>query len=411
MLLQPNRSLLLGVFCAALAIVGCSARKPIVSADPSFHLVSLHGDSLVFTPAMPANQTSDSPVRLTFASGGLHASIGANCSAERGPFRIEPAKSDPSSVEIVLPAPERWLSDLEGRTDPDSTEQVQALDALLADADRLQQDGCFAVASGSIRDFILQSVPMRPTESFYNAYGYRIGRRGLDLKPGIRLKIERAYFRAAKSGEGEYDSSLFLGLSTTFFDVEWTSENKTRFQQVGGSQYSPGSLAHEVEQGNRDLAVGSLPQEPHYRLFFYSYLVPQKHQRSAVIMGADSASQLDELDRQLRALPAKSCESAANAAACLEFEGFVTLSSQIRVEINGKIQFLDWGAAVKDVLPKNRGMKTLKSLKIQRRYMNSYRDLSFDPKDSKILSLGLVGGDRLAWSNKASFSTPPPTLQ
>jgi hypothetical protein len=37
-----------------------------------------------------------------------------------------------------------------------------------------------------------------------------------------------------------------------------------RLQQGG----SPAYLAHKAEQGRRDLALNTLPQEPHYRLFF-----------------------------------------------------------------------------------------------------------------------------------------------
>jgi hypothetical protein len=404
MLSHPNKYLLCGVICTALALLGCSTRKPIVSNYPSFRLESLNGDSLLLTPAIPASQSNKAGVTLTLASAVLPTSTRANCSAERGPFRIGPGKADAGSMEVVLPAPEAWLSDLEGRTEPDSSEDVEALDAILTDVDRLQQQGCFTETPGSIREFILQSVPMRPHESFYNAYGYRVGHSGLALKPEIRLKIERAYFRPAATGGEEHDPRQFLGLSTAYFDVELAGDNQTRFQQVGDIRYSPASLAHTVESGSRDLVLGTLPKEALFRLFFYTYLVPQKHKRSAVIMGASNASQLDRLDSQLRVTPDESCESVASEVTCLEFDGFVTLSSQIRVELNGKTEFLEWGAKVRDVLPKNREMEALKSLRIQRLYLNSYRELRFDPKDSHVLSLALVGDDRLTWSARTAAS-------
>jgi len=359
----------------------------------------LNGDSLLFTPAIPESQASNTAVRMTLPSRTMDASARANCSAERGPFRVGQAKNELGSIEIELPAPERWLSDLEGRTEPDSGEEVEALDGILADVDRLQQEGCFSETTIPIRDFILQSVPMRPNESFYNAYGYRAGHSGLDLKPGIRLKIERAYFRSSGAGEEEHAEQNFLGLSTLYFDVELTSDKKTRFQQAGNIRYSPASLAHLVQEGNRDLALSNLPHESNYRLFFYTDFVPKRQKRSAVIIGGRSASQLDELDHQLRAMPEKGCKNAAAiAVTCIEFDGFVALSSQISVELNGKTKFLEWGAKVKDVLPKNLEVETLKSLRIQRRYMNAYNDVRFDPKNSDVLSLWLVGGDRLTWS-------------
>jgi hypothetical protein len=67
------------------------------------------------------------------------------------------------------------------------------------------------------------------------------------------------------------------------------------------------------------------------------------------------------------------------------------------VELNGKLKFIDWGSRIQDILPEN----SLKSLRIQRRYMNFYYDVRFDPGDPNVLSLALVGGDRLRWSRIA----------
>jgi hypothetical protein len=398
MLTRPNGSLLCGALCAVLALAGCSAKRPIASTGPSFRLQSLNGESLLLTPAIPGSQANNAAITVAFASGSMAPTVHATCSAERRPFRVEQGKNG-GSIQIQLPAPERWLSDLEGRTEPDSGEEVSALDAILADVDRLQQEGCFGETGISIRDFILQSVPMRPNESFYNAYGYRAGHSGLDLKPSIRLKIERAYFHPPRAGEEEHGEKDFLGLSTSYFDVELTAEKKIRFLQVGDIGYSPASLAQSDREGSSDLALSSLPPESSYRLFFYAYFVPERHKRSAVIIGGKSASQLDELDRQLRAMPEQGCKNtAASAVTCMEFDGFVAVSSQIKVELNGRTKFLDWGAKVKDVLPMNSGVKALRSLRMQRRYLDTYYEVRFDLKDLNVLSLWLVGGDRLTWS-------------
>ena len=395
-----NMSSLLVVFVATLAQVGCSAKKPIASGGPSFRLQSLNGDSILLTPGIPESQASSTTIRLTLPSGSAPDSVSANCSATRGPFHVQQGKSGQGAIEIDLPAPERWLGDLQGRKEPESNLEVDALDAILSDVDRLQQEGCFANATIPLRDFILQSIPMRPTESFYNAYGYRAGRSGLDLKPGIRLKIERAFFRPPSAGESEREEKDFMGLSVAYFDVELTAEKKIRFHQLGDIRYSPSTLAQSDQEGNHDLSLGSLPLESCYRLFFYTYFVPEQHKRSAVIIGGKTASQLDELDHQLLAMPEQGCKNAAaQAVTCMEFGGFVSLSSQIEVELNGKTTFLDWGASVKDFLPKKSGKRALRSLRMQRRYLNTYYDVHFDPKDAKILSLWLVGGDRLTWSN------------
>jgi hypothetical protein len=97
-------------------------------------------------------------------------------------------------------------------------------------------------------------------------------------------------------------------------------------------------------------------------------------------IGASNAGQLDGLDQQLRKLPDAGYKRAAatSGVACFEFNGFVTLTSQINVELNGTLEFIDWGARIKDVLSQN----SLTSLRIS--------------NDDT-----LVGGDRLSWSKIA----------
>lgn len=399
MQLNPTHTSLCALLFAAMACAACSAKKQIASNVPSFHLASFNNDSLLLTPLIPENQPTDATITLTLA-GLVHASANSDCSAERGPFRMEQAKNDPSSINISLPAPDRWLDDLEGRAEPDSHVEVEALDAFLLDVDRLEQAGCFTDTSLSIRDFVLQSIPMRPQDSYYNAYGYRLGR-GVDLKPGIRLKIERAYFRPPMSGEEDHSPQTFLGLSTVLFDVELSGDHNTRLRQVGDIKYSPASLASTVTEGSRDLELGSLTPEPRYRLYFYTDLVAEKHTRSAAVIGAANVGQVDEIDRKLRANRNKDCKNAEvpGAITCFAFVGFVTVSSQISVELNGETTFVGWGTQVRDVLLKGSDSRMLQSLSLQRRFGSAkYYDVHFKKGDSNILSLWLVSGDRLTWS-------------
>jgi hypothetical protein len=279
---------------------------------------------------------------------------------------------------------------------------MEAFYLFLADLDRAQQSGCFAETSAPPRDYILQSLPMKPSDSLFNAYGYRLERSGLDLKPGLRLKVERAYFRPAGPGGEEHAVKNYLGVSTVNFDVELGGDGKIRFQEFGEIQYSPNSLAQTGEEGRQDVALRGLVQQTHCRLLFYTYLVPNERRTFATVIGAGSASLLDELERELRANPEKDCKSvaAAKGVECIEFNGFVTVSAQINVELNGQLRFVDWGTSVQQVLPKN----SLKSLRIQRVFKNSYYDVRFDALDPHILLLALVGGDRLTWSKGAALA-------
>jgi hypothetical protein len=146
-----------------------------------------------------------------------------DCLAEDGPFRVEFAKQRPDSFQIVLPSPERWIADMRGIVDPDG-DAIASLYDVFAKLDQSQQDGCFANSRSAIRDFILQSLPMEPNETLFNYYGYRSSRNGLDLKPGMRLKVERAYLKSAATAEQASSTGNQEGVSFVYFEVESPSD-------------------------------------------------------------------------------------------------------------------------------------------------------------------------------------------
>ena len=399
MYLRSDLSLLVLFLLTALTSAGCSARRPIGATGPPFRLESIDGESVLFSPSIPDSNSNNSPIHVTMNVLAPDASEGTSCLAEEGPFRVELARKHADSVQITLPSTARWLGDVNGLVGPDG-DAVEALYVVLAKLDQLQQDGCFGGAGSSIRDFIVQSLPMKPPESLFSYYGYRPDRSSLDLKPGIRLKVERAYFRAAKTTEEADATQNFAGLSTVNFDVESGNDGKIHFRQIGDVRFTPASLKGQVQDAVHESELTGIPPESRFRLVFYTLLVSKEQKLSAAVVGASSASQLDEFDHELRLRPVGGCKNfaAANEVACVEFSGLVTVTCQIRVELNGKSTLIDWGTRVKDLLAKD----SLGSLTIQRKFMNSYRDVRFNPADLSVLSLALVGGDRLRWSKSAS---------
>jgi hypothetical protein len=393
---RSSPTALVGLLCVLSILVGCAPRKTISSTPASFQLQSLKAGSVLFAPTIPESQAVNTPVTLTIDGGYSPPSVSVACTVKDDPFRLELKSDNPPSFQIVLPTPERWLSDLQYGSQASRGDIMETLYSFLADLDRLQLVGCFPSSSSPIRDYMLQSVPMRPSEGLFNAYGYLVGRGGLDLKAGLRVKIERAYFRPAAAGEEQHHVKNYLGVSTSNFDVERAGDGKLRFKQVGDIKYSPETFAQGDGEGSRDLGLRELPEQTHFRLLFYTYIVPKEQDISATIIGADSGAQLDGLEREIRAHATKGCETDAQAKSrnCFEFKGFVTVSAQINVQLNGKFQFVDWGTKVGSVLPKN----ALKSLRIQRQFMGSYYDVRFNPSNADVLLLALVGGDRLTWS-------------
>jgi hypothetical protein len=396
----PDLSLLALFLLTALTSVSCSARRPIGAMGSPFRLESVDGESVLFSPSIPDSTSNNSAINITMNVPPANEPGGTNCLAEEGPFRVELASEHADSVQITLPSTERWLGDINGLAGTDG-DAVESLYVVLTKVDQLQQDGCFLGAGSMIRDFILQSLPTKPPESLFSYYGYRPDRSSLDLKPGMRLKIERAYFGDGKTAEEVHATQNFTGLSTVNFDVDESgNDGKIHFRQIGDVRFSPDSLKGQVQDGSQESELVGILPEFHYRLVFYTLMVSKEQKLSAAIVGASSASQLDEFDHELRSRPAGVCKSfaATHRVTCVEFSGFVTVTSQIRVEMNGKSKLIDWGTRVKDLVDKD----SLRSLTIQRKFMNSYRDVRFNPGDLSILSLALVGGDRLKWSKAAT---------
>jgi hypothetical protein len=190
-------------------------------------------------------------------------------------------------------------------------------------------------------------------------------------------------------------------LSTVTFDIVRDAGEETAFRQSGEIQYSPATLRSTDAEAARDLNLAHLSPQRRYRLYFYTYLVAEKHRRAAAIIGAAEISQLESLDSQFRANPDLTCESAPLPAGvtCIDFDGFVTLGTQLRIEVNGQPRFIEWGTRLDEVLPKSQYARWLPKLRLQRRFgANEMYDVRFDPKDENVLSLVLVGGDRINWS-------------
>ena len=406
MLRTRHRLLASATLLCCVAAAACSAKKRIASTGPAFYLVPSAGESLLLPPSVSQSQLATEIIQLGVPRS-VNSESSVKCSAAEGVFRLAPDSQSPGSLQVILPGPARWLSDLQGKNEPDSSAEVESLDAFLTDVDRLQQAGCFPASGDSnpaqitVRDLILQNLPMRPRESYFNAYDYRLGHSGMDLKPDLRIKIERAYFRPPQLGEQENSIAAFLGLSTTTFEVARDTSDETTFRQSGEIQYSPTRLQSTATEGTHDLSLAKLPPRRRYRLYFYTYLVAEKHLRAAAIIGAPDISQLEALDSQFRANPGQTCTSAPlpTGMTCIDFDGFVTLSTQPRVEMNGISKFIDWGVDVGDLLPKSPTTRELRSLRLQRRFgANEMYEVRFNPKDKNILSLVLVGGDRISWS-------------
>ncbi len=200
---KSKRKMSLWGFCLSVGLMGCAPKRPIPSTPSSFRLQSLQAETILFAPPVPEAQTIDMPVTLILNRSPSKLTVPASCTVKEDAFRLERSGDDQTAIQIALPAPRLWLSNLD-RGSSGADDMMESLYAFLADVDRLQALGCFPSLSYPIRNYILQSIPMRPSESLFSAYGYLRERGGLDLKEGIRVKIERAYFGPVAPGEEQH---------------------------------------------------------------------------------------------------------------------------------------------------------------------------------------------------------------
>jgi len=344
---------------------------------------------MLLSPNIPSEQSLGTSITFTVPANKDAPSTANTCLITGGIFRLERASTD-SDFRVVLPPPDLWF-----RTDYLISDQTSAIDQLysfLLHVDDAERAGCFATSAIPVRDYILQNVHTPPGGSLFNAYGYVLERSGVNLKPNLRLKIERAYFNGSEKSDKDY-----LGISDVLFDVTTNPDGSLRFQQAQPIHYSPDSLAQTDHEGSRDLAILDLKPQKHYRVLFYTHQVPTNQNFSAAIIGADDSARLDEFEQTMRADSNASCAASAHTGIqCFEYRGFVTVTVQIGVELNGTSQFVDWSTTVRTIVP----AKSLKSLKIRRHFNNSYFDVNFKRGDDSILGLTLVGGDRLTWAKK-----------
>jgi hypothetical protein len=397
-----RHSLLLPVplFLTCLVLAGCPAHKPIssISTSPSFHLKSVAGDSLLLSPNIPAQQSAEVPVSFTLVANSEAPATTNTCSISEGAFQIKRDSTD-SNLHVVLPPPKIWLFGSANSSSSDEANIIDQLYSFLSAIDQSERAGCFATSDTRARDYILQNVPTRPSDSLFNAYGYRIERSGVNLKPNLRLKIERAYFSTPEKSDKNY-----LGVSTDLFDITKNPDGSLAFHQSQPIRYSPDSLAQTDHEGSRDLAILNLKPQKFYRVLFYTHQVPTDQNFTAALIGADDSTHLDAFEQKMRADAGASCSSSTpkadqpepathNDIQCLEFRGFATVSVQIPVELNGQSKFVDWGTEVKNVVPE----KSQKSLKIQRQFAGSYFEIIFNRTDQNIQDLALIGGDHLSW--------------
>jgi hypothetical protein len=134
---------------------------------------------------------------------------------------------------------------------------------------------------------------------------------------------------------------------------------------------------------------GSQRRYSHGRFFYAVALNLRGPTRSGVLLGANSAGELDRLTMQLAAEPESVC--GGRRAHCIVFPETCTASVEIEIMVNGAPRAVAWGNLLDSVAVRPRHVEMLR--------LDAGRmvPVEIDWKDPAALKLPLLPGDRITW--------------
>ena len=376
-----------------LLLASCSRRARVLLPGTQYRIANL-GDHGLTLPPPVANLSTDKALTLNFA-----VALGPSkkdCVESNDLFSI---RIDRKSRQLALTMPSliAWQSILPQWEQPDNREIEQKIEAILNAPETLESRGCLSIGSAiQLRQILRDAIPMRPGFDLYTAYGYRAGGLGLDLKPGVRLKVQRAHFNSPLPVNGRRSILDLIGTSTVYYECRLDRRDRIAFTKPS-VEYDSDKVKEALAKGWEDTSFARLARpQPVYRLFFLTSFLKKGVRRSALVLGAPSVARMQAMERQIAANPAIGCEELGGGS-CISFDGDVSVSAEVQVTINGHPTYLDWGSNVRTVLRKLRAEKAT-DLHLRRAFQGKLVPVDIDPKvEGALESTSLVAGDELSW--------------
>ncbi len=372
------------LYLAGLLItIACApACKP--NAAREYKLVTTR-DGLFILPPPYFNKPASSPVHIVFPAESAREDT-RRCSISDGMFRLSLTGAPSPRWLAVLPSFQAWQAAARRR------EFRGQLENLLDQIDGLEQRGCLsAVQSARLQEAAAESVPETASQSLYDQYRLGSLRGFVDLKPGMRLKIQRDH--TASSG-------AFLSMSTIDYDTAQGARATLKFEPARGEAME--KSRYGAEDRSPDLTLTRQASGMLYsRLLYLGLFVPQNLGYPAFIISSRTRRRLNAITRRVAAQTGRGCPSGipSQEARCLAFRGSVTVSVQLRVVANGKPRFIQPGDTVRGLLEaihESRCLRAVQNLHIARRFMGRLTPAVFDPSSYLVLNLPLFAGDRIS---------------
>lgn len=202
----------------------------------------------------------------------------------------------------------------------------------------------------------------------------------VDLRPGMGLELDGAYYR-----EGSPRRSLADYLGDEIATYQVGANGSLRLNSVSslpaGKQPPRGQPAIQSLIGRRNAS------SRYHRLFFRVVFSQTGLPRQAILVGARSAAELDQITRQLSAGRDSLC-----GERCDVLPAWSTAAAMIAITVNGIPRRVVWGSPIGSIAPHPAHITLL------RKNSGGVTSVPVNTSNPEALRLPLQHGDRITWN-------------
>jgi hypothetical protein len=158
----------------------------------------------------------------------------------------------------------------------------------------------------------------------------------LDIRPGIQLSVEKAYYAAGSKAKG---LDGYLGTQVAAFGL--APNGSLRLLSLNSKPFQ-GATVPRISADQ--LIPPHIRNERAYRFFYAVTFARSSRPSASVLLAAKSFKQIEELSAQLKADPDRVCSG--QSASCAVFPEGSTVSILMEVTVNGAPKVVIWGSAL-----------------------------------------------------------------
>jgi hypothetical protein len=377
------------IFSVLGLCAGCAVRR--AASNQRYQLVNVGGADFLVPPAPGA---SNDALKEEISLGNLGQNAGfdgaADCSIHDPWFSFY--RKDSGGWVTDLPLPAAWQR---GNLYSGFRSQWNQFQDQLFD---LQNKQCITpTAYFTAGELIAETVPVLANDALFLKYSFGAGG-FVTLTSGMRLNIDRSIFRDTPGGAETV--ATYIGERAVYYQIVREDGNELGLK-LTGIHNSSGLRSQSGKQFLDATLTNQFSQAQALRLFLFTDFVPTNERRTALLIGVKNSEELIRATGAITKKPEIPCtELVSSGIDCASLEGTVSMSVDMDVLINGKMNYFPIGSTVQSALndvPKNKLGAVLKTLHVQRLFRGKYADVSFDPSSEAILKLTLFARDRISW--------------